>query len=124
MPGAFLHAVRDGFHYRRRATHQRRHGERQLRTASRERGVGVARFVAWGTEWASKLSLGLFPAVFTFTRDQVELLKSDNVVSAEATAQGRTLQGLGIEPQSCEAIVPSYLYRFRKTGQFDAQRLA
>jgi len=85
---------------------------------------GAARFVAWGTEWASKLSLGLFPAVFTFTRDQVELLKSDNVVSAEASAQGRTLQGLGVEPQSCETIVPTYLYRFRKTGQFDAQRLA
>lgn len=85
---------------------------------------GAARYVAWGTEWASKLSLGLYPAVFTFTRDQVELLKSDNVVSAEAAAQGRTLQGLGVEPQSYEAIAPSYLYRFRKTGQFESQRLA
>jgi uncharacterized protein YbjT (DUF2867 family) len=85
---------------------------------------GAARAVAWATEWASKLSLGLFPAVFTFSRDQVELLKSDNIVSAEASAQGRTLQGLGVEPQSAEAIVPTYLYRFRKTGQFDAQRLA
>ena len=35
--------------------------------------------------------------------------------------EGRTLQGLGIEPAAMEAIVPSYLWRFRKTGQFRAQ---
>ncbi|MGH6769133.1 MAG: complex I NDUFA9 subunit family protein [Xanthobacteraceae bacterium] len=52
------------------------------------------------------------------TPDQVELLKSDNIVSAEAINDGRTLQGLGIEPTAIEAIVPSYLWRFRKTGQF------
>jgi NADH dehydrogenase len=46
------------------------------------------------------------------------MLRSDNVVSEVAKAQGRTLQGLGIEPDSIEAIVPSYLWRFRKTGQF------
>jgi NADH dehydrogenase len=52
------------------------------------------------------------------TPDQVEMLRTDNVVSAAAIAQGRTLQGLGIAPDSIEAIVPSYLWRFRKTGQF------
>jgi NADH dehydrogenase len=52
------------------------------------------------------------------TRDQVELLKTDNVVSAAAASEGRTLQGLGIEPVAMESIVPSYLWRFRKTGQF------
>jgi uncharacterized protein YbjT (DUF2867 family) len=52
------------------------------------------------------------------TPDQVELLKVDNVVSESAKAEGRTLQGLGIEPELLEAIVPSYLWRFRKTGQF------
>jgi uncharacterized protein YbjT (DUF2867 family) len=52
------------------------------------------------------------------TPDQVELLKHDNVVSAEAVREGRTLQGLGIEPTAMEAIVPSYLWRFRKSGQF------
>ncbi len=35
-----------------------------------------------------------------------------------ATAEGRTLAALGIEPAALEAIVPSYLWRFRKTGQF------
>ncbi len=43
------------------------------------------------------------------TPDQVELLKTDNVVSEEAAREGRTLQGLGIEPTSMAAIVPSYL---------------
>jgi NADH dehydrogenase len=55
------------------------------------------------------------------TRDQVELLKTDNVVSAAAAGEGRTLQGLGIEPVAVESIVPSYLWRFRKTGQFHAR---
>ncbi len=52
------------------------------------------------------------------TPDQVELLKRDNVVSPEAVKQGRTLAGLGIDPAAFEAIVPTYLWRFRKTGQF------
>ncbi len=53
------------------------------------------------------------------TPDQVELLRSDNVVSPSAIAEGRTLAGLGITPEPIEAIVPSYLWRFRKTGQFN-----
>jgi uncharacterized protein YbjT (DUF2867 family) len=52
------------------------------------------------------------------TPDQVELLKGDNVVSDAAKRDGRTLEGLGITPESIEAIVPTYLWRFRKTGQF------
>jgi len=55
------------------------------------------------------------------TPDQVELLKNDNVVSDAAWHDGRTLEALGIIPESMEAIVPSYLWRFRKTGQFDAR---
>jgi len=56
------------------------------------------------------------------TVDQVELLKTDNVVSETARTEGRTLEGLGIAPRGIEAIVPSYLYRFRKAGQFTAPR--
>ena len=52
------------------------------------------------------------------TPDQVELLRADNVVSDAAKVELRTLQGLGIEPETIEAIVPSYLWRFRRTGQF------
>ncbi len=52
------------------------------------------------------------------TRDQVLLLEHDNVVSAEAEAAGRTLAGMGIEATTLEAILPSYLVRFRPAGQF------
>jgi len=52
------------------------------------------------------------------TPDQVELLRVDNIVSEAARAEGRTLQGLNIDPEPIEAIVPSYLWRFRRTGQF------
>jgi uncharacterized protein YbjT (DUF2867 family) len=58
------------------------------------------------------------------TRDQVTLLKSDNLVSDEAQKAKRTLEGLGIKPTSVEAIVPSYLFRFRKAGQFDREKTA
>ena len=33
-------------------------------------------------------------------------------------AEGRTLKGLGIDPEAYESFVPGYLYRFRKTGQY------
>jgi NADH dehydrogenase len=70
--------------------------------------------------FAAKLQASIlqFAPTPPLTPDQVEMLRTDNVVSDEAKAQGRTLQGLGIEPDSIEAIVPSYLWRFRKTGQF------
>jgi uncharacterized protein YbjT (DUF2867 family) len=55
------------------------------------------------------------------TEDQVELLKSDNVVSEAAKAEGRTLEALGIHPQSLEAVAPTWLWRFRKQGQFAEQ---
>jgi NADH dehydrogenase len=70
------------------------------------------------------LTLGLMPNELVTTRDQAILLESDNVVSDSAIAEGRTLQGLGISPTTIEAIVPSYLVRFRKTGQFDLKRNA
>ena len=52
------------------------------------------------------------------TADQVTLLKTDNVVSEAAKKEGRTLEGLGIQPTLSEAILPSYLVRFRPEGQF------
>jgi NADH dehydrogenase len=53
------------------------------------------------------------------TVDQVAMLEVDNVVSDEAIAAGRTLEGLGVSPASVEAVVPTYLWRFRKAGQFE-----
>jgi NADH dehydrogenase len=70
--------------------------------------------------FAAKLQASVLQFMPTplLTPDQVEMLRADNVVSQEALSEGRTLQGMGIEPELIEAIVPSYLWRFRKTGQF------
>lgn len=61
------------------------------------------------------------PAPLTLTPDQVALLRVDNVVSEAAKAEGRTLSGIGIAPETIEAIVPGYLWRFRRTGQFKSK---
>jgi uncharacterized protein YbjT (DUF2867 family) len=52
------------------------------------------------------------------TTDQVELLRNDNVVSESAKREERTLAALGIDPVALASVVPSYLWRFRKAGQF------
>lgn len=64
------------------------------------------------------LALQFAPGALKLTPDQVELLRSDNVVSDAAARAGLTLQGLGIAPDSLEAVAPQYLWRFRATGQF------
>jgi NADH dehydrogenase len=56
------------------------------------------------------------------TPDQVELLRTDSVVSPQAIDEQRTLKALGIEARPVEAIVPSYLWRFRRSGQFKTAR--
>lgn len=48
------------------------------------------------------------------TIDQVTLLKSDNVVGAGASG----LADLGITPTSIEAVLPSYLWRYRAKGEY------
>ncbi|MEM7428093.1 MAG: complex I NDUFA9 subunit family protein [Pseudomonadota bacterium] len=58
------------------------------------------------------------------TVDQVRLLEKDNVVSEAAAAEGRTLEGLGIEAEGIDAIVPTYLARYRPAGQFDHAKTA
>ena len=58
------------------------------------------------------------------TPDQVELLKVDNVVSEAASRDRRTLKGLGIDATAMETVVPTYLWRFRKTGQFKVRGVA
>jgi len=64
------------------------------------------------------LFLQFAPGPFKLTPDQVALLRSDNVVSDAAKAAGLTLEGLGVVPDSLEAIAPQYLWRFRSHGQF------
>jgi NADH dehydrogenase len=82
----------------------------------------VARFQGTVMGALDKLTLGLLPDEIVTTRDQAILLETDNVVSQAAIAEGRTLEGMGVTPTTIEAIVPSYLVRFRKTGQFDLKR--
>lgn len=53
------------------------------------------------------------------TRDQVVLLQTDNTLEeAERDANTLTLKNLDIDAQTIGAVVPSYLYRYRKFGQF------
>jgi uncharacterized protein YbjT (DUF2867 family) len=52
------------------------------------------------------------------TPDQVEMLRRDNVVSSGAL----TLGMLGIEPTAVEAILPTYLDRFRRGGWYERRR--
>jgi NADH dehydrogenase len=85
---------------------------------------GLARAQAGAMEFLHLLTLGLLPDVLRLSRDQVTLLQRDNVVSDAARREGRTLDGLGITPTTIEAIVPAYLVRFRKKGQFDSARNA
>jgi NADH dehydrogenase len=73
--------------------------------------------VPFGLAKAQAFFLEMLPGKL-LTRDQVELLKSDNIVSADAERDGRTLKGLGIQPTSMEAVLEGYLWRFRKAGQF------
>jgi uncharacterized protein YbjT (DUF2867 family) len=49
------------------------------------------------------------------TPDQVTFLKTDNI----ATPGALTLADLGIQPDSLEAILPAYLWRFRPRGQYE-----
>jgi NADH dehydrogenase len=63
------------------------------------------------------------PGALKLTPDQVAMLRTDNVVSDAAKAAGLTFEGLGITPDSMEAIGPQYLWRFRAAGQFQRKSL-
>ena len=82
----------------------------------------LARVQARAMEIADTATFGLLPDALKLSRDQVTLLKTDNVVSEAAKSEGRTLDGLGVGSTSLEAVVPGYLWRYRKTGQFATGR--
>ena len=56
----------------------------------------------------------LLPLAPPLTTDQVEMLKTDNV--AEGGLPG--LAEAGVAATAVEAVVPTYLYRYRKGGQY------
>jgi uncharacterized protein YbjT (DUF2867 family) len=90
--------------------------ERILREAGRNRLVlpmpnGLAKLVAG--------LVGILPGKPVITGDQVELLNVDNVVSPEATKDKRTFAAFGITPKTMDEILPTYMWRFRRHGEFD-----
>jgi nucleoside-diphosphate-sugar epimerase len=85
-----------------------------LDTVGRRRALvpipfAAAGLMARGGDLVAKLGL---PA--PLTTDQLELLKRDNV--ADPALPG--LEALGVEPTALEAVLPTYLWRFRSGGQF------
>jgi NADH dehydrogenase len=71
---------------------------------------GIAKFQSYLLQFA--------PGSLKLTPDQVDLLRTDNVVSQAAKDAGLTLEGLSITPDSLEGVAPQYLWRFRPAGQF------
>jgi NADH dehydrogenase len=67
--------------------------------------------VGWGMAMLQGRLGELLPTP-PITRDQVNLLRRDNVVADGAPG----LSELGIQPKAIEAIVPAYLARFRRRG--------
>ena len=74
----------------------------------------LAKLQAWFMELPHHL-FGLPPML---TRDQVEMLKSDNIVAEGAKGLG----DLGITPTTMDSILPTYLYRYRPYGQYSRMR--
>jgi NADH dehydrogenase len=64
---------------------------------------------------AGDLVKGLVPP--PVTSDQVRLLKTDNVTSGAYPG----LPELGVTPTTLETVLPTYLYRYRKGGQYADQ---
>jgi NADH dehydrogenase len=81
-----------------------------LRETGRKRALVP---VPFGIAFLKAAFLQLLPNPL-LTIDQVKLLKKDNVVSP--TASG--LADLGITPTSVEAVIPSYLWRYRAKGEY------
>ncbi|MFJ6022989.1 complex I NDUFA9 subunit family protein [Brevundimonas sp. NPDC092305] len=88
-----------------------------LRETLRTRGlVPLPWFAAKAIGGLAQLTalVGIKPVL---TRDQVISLQTDNVASPEAEG----LAALGIEPTGVEAVAESYLWRYRRGGQFAEQ---
>jgi uncharacterized protein YbjT (DUF2867 family) len=60
------------------------------------------------------IQAAVLPIPPQLTSDQVALLRSDNVLSGAMPG----LEDLGITATAVEAVVPTYLYRYRPGGQF------
>ena len=75
---------------------------------------GIARLQALVLDGAQRLTGGILVNTL-LTADQVRMLQHDNVVAPGA----KGFADLGLTPIAMEAILESYLYAYRPTGQFD-----
>lgn len=73
----------------------------------------------WGIAKIKGSILGLLPSPM-LTADQVITLKSDSIVKPGA----KTFANLGIVPVSLDAILPTYLSRYRPGGRFGDKKRA
>lgn len=73
----------------------------------------------WGVAKLQGCVMGLLPKP-PLTSDQVESLKTDNVVANGA----KTLADLGITPTSLDVVLPTYLARFKPGGRFGDKKRA
>jgi NADH dehydrogenase len=92
--------------------------ERMLKVIQRRRALLPLPFWLAGLQGsaldlAQRASFGLFTNGL-ITRDQVRLLRRDNVVAAGA----RGLAELGVTPTAMDAVLESYLYCYRPGGQY------
>ena len=96
--------------------------ELMLKIIGRKRWLApIPYFAANAIASATKL-----PAMLPFfqapiTHDQVKLLKIDNIVGLSGEDNVGTIEDFGITPKTMEAILPTYLVRFRTKGQFSPE---
>lgn len=63
--------------------------------------------------------LGALPFITPpITRDQIVLLKKDNVAGLSGEPDVGAIGDLGIAPKTVESILPGYMVRFRRQGEF------
>jgi uncharacterized protein YbjT (DUF2867 family) len=83
------------------------------------RNRGYLKLPFWMAKLQALMTSPLPNSLRPVTLDQVRLLERDNVVSAMAEKDGRTLKALGVDhPQSINTVVPGYLERFKPKGQY------
>lgn len=73
----------------------------------------------WGIAKLQSCFMAVLPNP-PLTPDQVETLKTDNVVGADA----KTLKQLDIVPTSMDVVLPTYLARFKPGGRFGDKKRA
>ena len=88
----------------------------EMTLAETNRKAALVSIPFWGASIKATF-LQLLPSPM-LTRDQVELLKTDNVVAKDA----KTLADLGVKATPVEVIVPTYLDKFRPGGRYSTGR--